>query len=165
MIRHSDLSARTSRIAQRIREIGALLPTERERPRQGVDPLGLGLTYPVMFMAYDIERDIETPLSGLIHEDDPNLVVVSLVAEAIADEDRIGGFWQCERCESVAHDLDDPFGPGPTPCYPLGRIVVECVPCSPACPRTCQCACHSRHHEWTRSPSAEIVYVMEVWHS
>lgn len=140
-------------MAQRIREVGALLPAERERPGQGVDPLGLGLTYPVMFMAYDIERDVETPLSGLIHEDDPNLVVVSLVAEAIAEEERIGGFWQCERCDSVTHDLDDPLGPGPTYCPaspydytgdPTGRIV---------------------HHHWTRSPSAEIVYVMEVWHS
>lgn len=51
-------------------------------------PLGLGLTYPIMFIAYDVEHDRETPLSGLMHEDDPNLIVVSLVAEAIAEEAR-----------------------------------------------------------------------------
>lgn len=82
MIRAGDLNERTKRMIKRVAEVD----TEVVRGRQGVDPLGFGLTYPVIFMSYDIDRGIETPLSGLMHEDDPNLVVVSLVAEAIAEE-------------------------------------------------------------------------------
>lgn len=81
MIRAGDLNGRTARLIARVEEVGEVV-----RPRQGVDPLGLGLTYPVMFMAYDMERRTTMPLSGLMHEDDANLVVVSLVAEAIAEE-------------------------------------------------------------------------------
>jgi hypothetical protein len=81
VIRAGDLTNRTARVVARVAEVG-----DKVRPSAHVDPLGLGLTYPVMFMAYDVERDVEVPLSGLMHEDDPNLVVVSLVAEAIAEE-------------------------------------------------------------------------------
>lgn len=83
MIRAGNLNDRTTRVASRVAEVA-----DRLRPERHDDPLGIGLTYPVMFIAYDVERGIETPLSGVIHEDDPNLVVVSLVAEAIAQEDR-----------------------------------------------------------------------------
>lgn len=142
MIRNGDLTARTARMADRIREIGALLPTDRVRREQEGDPLGLGLTYPVMFMAYDIERDIEVPLSGLIHEDDPNLVVVSLVAEAIAEE-TARGLWTCDVCGSVTANLADPFGIGGTICLAAPRERTE--------------------HHWNEAPASEIVYVMEVW--
>jgi hypothetical protein len=81
VIRAGDLTHRTARVVARVAEVG-----DKVRPSTHVDPLGLGLTYPVMFMAYDPDRDVEVPLSGLMHEDDPNLVVVSLVAEAIAEE-------------------------------------------------------------------------------
>lgn len=69
-------------MAARVAEVGA----EKVRPENRTDPLGFGLSYPVMFMAYDADRGTETPLSGLMYEDDANLVVVSLVAEAIAEE-------------------------------------------------------------------------------
>lgn len=81
MIRAGDLTDRTARVAARVAEVA-----DKVRPQRHDDPLGLDLTYPVMFMAYDPDRDVEVPLSGLMHEDDPNLVVVSLVAEAIAEE-------------------------------------------------------------------------------
>lgn len=81
MIRAGDLNDRTARLVARVAEVGQSI-----RRADGQDPLGFGLAYPVMFMSYDIDRGIETPLSGLMYEDDPNLVVVSLVAEAIAEE-------------------------------------------------------------------------------
>lgn len=87
MIRYGDLSGRTRRMVERMAEVAEVLPAEKVRTEQGADPLGFGLRYPVMFLAYDVNTGVEIPLSGLIHEDDPNLVVVSLVAEAIAQED------------------------------------------------------------------------------
>lgn len=137
MIRNGDLTARVGRMADRIREVGSLLPTDKVRREQDGDPLGLGLTYPVMFMAYDVERGQEVPLSGLIHEDDPNLVVVSLVAESIAEETQQRAMWRCTGCATVTSDPDDPF------------ILVHGI--------------GDGDHKWTQDPTPEIVYVMEVW--
>lgn len=55
------------------------------RSQQTTDPLGLGLTYPVMFLAVDRETGREVPLTGLMYEDDPNLVTACLVAEDVAE--------------------------------------------------------------------------------
>lgn len=86
MIRYGDLSDRTRRMVERMNEVASVLPEERVRREQGEDPLGFDLHYPVMVISYDVNTGVEVPLSGLIYEDDPNLLVVSLIAESIAQE-------------------------------------------------------------------------------